>query len=181
MYANAAIALGVLVQTTIEWVFRIPKSAMSTLLWSGARLTTARNVAVSVACAAVIWVGYTYLVPDDMRAAASRAAQVASRLNQPLTSTTSAVEQVTNISELPPLELPPLPASSSAPNRWDLIEGLSVKGVQGSAVVYGQPILRLAAVGADRRHALGAQFGDLVPAKFIAPSPGSRPNQVSAS
>ena len=103
------------------------------------------------------------LVPDDMRAAASRAAQVASRFNQPLTSTTSAVERVTNISELPPLELPPLPASSSAPNRWDLVEGLSVKGVQGSAVVYGQPILQLAAVGADRRHALGAQFGDLVP------------------
>ena len=34
MYANAAIALGVLVQTTIERVFRMPKSGMSTLLWS---------------------------------------------------------------------------------------------------------------------------------------------------
>jgi hypothetical protein len=36
MYANAAIVLGVLVQTTIEQVFRIPKSGMSTLLWSRA-------------------------------------------------------------------------------------------------------------------------------------------------
>jgi hypothetical protein len=179
MYANAAIALGILVQTTTEWVFRIPKSAMSTLLWSGARLVTARSVAVSVACTAVIWVGYTYFVPDDMRAAASRAAQVASGLNRPLTSSPIAVERITNISELPPLELPPLPASSSAPNSWDLIEGLSARVVQDwrkganntpyhsvSAVVSGQPILQLVAVGADRRHALGARFGELVPGEI---------------
>ena len=170
MYANAAIALGVLVQTTIERVFRIPKSGMSTLLWSAARLITARSVAVSVVCAAVVWVSYNYLVPDDMKAAASRAAQVASRLNLPLTSTTSIVKQVTNISELPPLELPPLPASSSAPNRWDLIEGLNaevqVAGI--SAVVSGQRILRLVAVGADRRHALGARFGDLAPGRNLS-------------
>ena len=126
-------------------------------------MLTARNVAVSVACAAVIWFGYGYLVPNEMRTAASRAAQVASRLNLPPTSTASAVKRLTKISELPPLEFPPLPASSSAPNRWDLIEGLSVTVVQGSAVVSGQPILQLDAVGTDRRHALGAEFGGLVP------------------
>ena len=60
-------------------------------------------------------------------------------------------------------ELPPLPESSSAPNRWDLIEGLSAEEVEGPAVVSGQRILRLVAVGADGRHALGARFGDLAP------------------
>ena len=68
------------------------------------------------------------------------------------------VTKVTNISELPPL-----PESSSAPNRWDLIEGLSAEEVEGSAVVSGQRILRLVAVGADGRHALGVHFGDLAP------------------
>jgi hypothetical protein len=48
---------------------------------------------------------------------------------------TDIVTKVTNISELPPL-----PESSSAPNKWDLVEGLSVEVVQGSAVVSGQQI-----------------------------------------
>jgi hypothetical protein len=73
-------------------------------------------------------------------------------------SQTDIVTKVTNISELPPL-----PESSSAPNRWDLIEGLSAETVQGSAVVSGQRILQLVAVGTDGRHALGARFGDLAP------------------
>ena len=71
---------------------------------------------------------------------------------------TDIVTKVTNISELPLL-----PESSSAPNRWDLIEGLNAEEVQGSAVVAGQRILRLVAVGADRRHALAVRFGDLAP------------------
>jgi hypothetical protein len=71
---------------------------------------------------------------------------------------TDIVTKVTTISELPPL-----PESSSAPNRWDLIEGLNAEVVQESAVVSGQRILRLVAVGADGRHALGARFGDLAP------------------
>jgi adhesin HecA-like repeat protein len=71
---------------------------------------------------------------------------------------TDIVTKVTNISELPPL-----PESSSAPNRWDLIEGLNAEEVQGSAVVPGQHILRLVAAGADGRHALGVRFGDLAP------------------
>jgi hypothetical protein len=173
MYATAAIALGVLIQTTIEQVFRIPKCVMSTFLWSAARLITVRSIAVSVVYAAVLLLSYKYLVPDDMKAAASRAAQVASLLNLPLTSITSTAEQVTNISELPPL-----PQSSSAPNRWALIEGLNAKVVRDwregvnktyysvSEVISGEPILRLVAVGFDRRHALGAHFGDLVPGEI---------------
>jgi hypothetical protein len=172
MYASAAIVLGVLVQATIEQVLRIPKSVMST---SAARLITVRSVAVSVTCAAVVWVGYNYLVPDDVKAAASQAAQVATEYNLPLTSTASTAEQVTNISELPPL-----PQSSSAPNRWVLIEGLSAKvakdwreeanktyySVPVPSVVSGQPVLRLVAVGFDRPHVLGADFGDLVPGEI---------------
>src|SRR5262249_17950351 len=77
-------------------------------------------------------------------------------------------------------ELPPLPASSSAPNRWDLIEGLNAEELQGSAVVSGQPILQLVAVDADRRHALGAQFGELAPGEiyrlitWVKAEPGAR-------
>ena len=69
---------------------------------------------------------------------------------------TDMVTKVTTISELPRLL-----ESSSAPNGWDLIEGLSAEVLQGSAVVSGQHILRLVAVGADRRHALGVRFDDL--------------------
>jgi hypothetical protein len=68
------------------------------------------------------------------------------------------VTKVTTISELPPL-----PGSPSTPNGWDLIEGLNADVLQGSAVVSGQRILRLVAVGADRRHALGVRFDDLAP------------------
>ena len=61
--------------------------------------------------------------------------------------------------------LPPLPNSLSAPNEWDSIDGLSVEIVEGSAVVSGQRVLRLVAVGADGRHALGVRFGDLSPSQ----------------
>ena len=75
---------------------------------------------------------------------------------------TDIVTHVTSISELPPL-----PEFSSAPNSWDLIEGLGADVVQASAVVPGQRILRLVAVGADSqsdgRHALGARFSGLAP------------------
>ena len=77
-------------------------------------------------------------------------------------------------------ELPPLPKSSTAPNGWDLLEGLNAGEVQGSAVVGGQHILRLVAVGADRRHALGAGFGDLAPSgiyravAWVKAAPGVR-------
>jgi acyl carrier protein len=71
---------------------------------------------------------------------------------------TEMVTKVTTISELPRL-----PDSFSAPNKWDLIEGLNATVLQGSAVVSGQHILRLVAVGADCRHALGVRFDDLAP------------------
>lgn len=54
--------------------------------------------------------------------------------------------------------LPPLPGSSSAANNWDLVEGLSVELLQGSAPVSGQYILRLIASGTNSRHALAARF-----------------------
>jgi hypothetical protein len=147
MYAGVAIVFGGLVQATIEQIFRIPKSDMSTLL----SITTPNNVrvgAVLVIGAGVAWGSYNYFVPDDMKTAASPAAQPPSQVG-PTT-------QATNISELPPL-----PESSSTPARWDLIDGLSVKEVEGSSVV--SRILRLVAVGADGRHALGARFGGLNP------------------
>jgi hypothetical protein len=85
------------------------------------------------------------------------------------------VTNVTNISELPTL-----PESSSAPNRWDLIEGLNAEVVEGAAVVPGQRILRLVAVGADGRHALGVRFGGLAPGgvyratAWVKAEPGAR-------
>ena len=78
----------------------------------------------------------------------------------------------TNISELPALP---------SPNRWDLIEGLRAEFIQGSAVVSGQQLLRLVAVGTDGRHALGGEFGDTALAQSIVPSPGSRPIWVPGS
>ena len=63
---------------------------------------------------------------------------------------------------------PHVPESSAAPNRWDLIDGLSAEAVEEAAVVSGQRILRLVAVGADSRHALGARFGDLAPSRNLS-------------
>jgi hypothetical protein len=68
------------------------------------------------------------------------------------------VIKVTNV-----CELPALPKFPCVPKRWDLIEGLNAKVVQGSAVVPGQRILRLVAAGTEGRHALGARFGDFAP------------------
>jgi hypothetical protein len=58
-------------------------------------------------------------------------------------------------------DLPPLPKLSGAAIRWNLIEGLNVQVLQGTAIVPGQRILRLVAAGENRRHALGVQFGPL--------------------
>jgi hypothetical protein len=46
-------------------------------------------------------------------------------------------------------------------HRWDVFDGLHAEVIEGTPVVHGQQILRLAAVG-DGRHALGARFGGLV-------------------
>ena len=66
-------------------------------------------------------------------------------------------------------QLPPLSDSSSGPDQWDLIEGLHATiieaGDNGSDAVPSQGILRLAAVGSDGRHALGARFRGLGPGK----------------
>jgi hypothetical protein len=67
-------------------------------------------------------------------------------------------EQVTDIRELPPVC-----ESYSGPEKWDLIDGLNAKPVEGSAVVSGQRILRLVAVAAESRHALSARFSGLAP------------------
>ena len=81
----------------------------------------------------------------------------------------------TNISDLPPLL-----ESGSNPISWDLIEGLSAVVVQESAVVAGQSVLRLVAVGIDGRHALGMRGGGLVPRKayravtWVKAQPGVR-------
>jgi hypothetical protein len=61
-----------------------------------------------------------------------------------------AMAQVTNIRELPLL------------HQWDVFDGLHAEVIEGTSVVGGQQILRLAAVG-DGRHALGARFCGLVP------------------
>ena len=58
--------------------------------------------------------------------------------------------QVTDIRELPLL------------HQWDVFDGLHAEVIEGTPVVGGQQILRLAAVG-DGRHALGARFCGLVP------------------
>ena len=113
-----------------------------------------RVVGVLTICAAAAWASRAYFVPDDMKADVS---QTCSQVGSSTTGT-CIVAQTTDIAELPAL-----PESSTAPNGWDLIEGLNAEVLQGSAVVGGQHILRLVAVGADRRHALGAGFGDLAP------------------
>jgi len=66
----------------------------------------------------------------------------------------------TNVSDLPTLL-----ESCSNPISWDLIEGLNAEVVRESAVVAGQSILRLVAIGIDGRHALGVRRGGLVPRK----------------
>jgi hypothetical protein len=60
-------------------------------------------------------------------------------------------------------KLPLLPASPFGPDKWDLLEGVSAEVVQGSAVVSGQRIMRLVAVGVAGRHALGIRFSGLAP------------------
>ena len=68
--------------------------------------------------------------------------------------------KVTDISELPPLT-----DSSSAPDKWDFVEGLSVEVVQASTVNSGENILRLVAAGNPGRHALAARFSTSAPGR----------------
>ena len=89
---------------------------------------------------------------------------------------TDLVTKVTTISDLPRP-----PKSSSAANRWDLIEGLNAEVFQGSAVVSGQHILRLVAVGPTGGMSWESALIILIPVQFIAPPPGSRLSPVSTS
>ena len=47
-------------------------------------------------------------------------------------------------------------------HQWDVFDGLHAEVIEGTSVVGGEQILRLASVG-DGRHALGARFCGLVP------------------
>ena len=77
-----------------------------------------------------------------------------------LPSRSDIVTKVTDISELPPLT-----HSSSAPDKWDFVEGLSVEVVQASTVNSGENILRLVAAGDPGRHALAARFSTSAPGR----------------
>ena len=105
-----------------------------------------RFFGVILICAGVAWASRAYLVPDCSQSGSSTIG------------TCIVAQTITTIGELPPL-----PESSTAPKGWDLIEGLNAEVFQGSELVAGQHILRLVAVGADQRHALGAVFDDLAP------------------
>ena len=63
------------------------------------------------------------------------------------------------------VDCPHFPESISGPDSWDMIGGLSANSIQETAVIPGQRILRLIAVGAngqsDGRHALGIRFRGL--------------------
>jgi hypothetical protein len=156
MYAGLAITVGVFIQTTIEQIFRTQKSNMSILLSSAAHRRTEGVFVVLIMCA-VAWAANNYFAPDDMKTAPLRVVRTSSQI---LSSTreTPVITRVTDSSELPPLS-----EVSAGPDRWDLIEGLNAELFQGSAVISGQRILRLVAVGTDGRHALGVRFGELAP------------------
>jgi hypothetical protein len=89
--------------------------------------------------------------------------------------TNPVLTEVTNIGELP--ALPELPAG---PDKWDLIDGLAAKVIEGPTAVSGQRVLQLVAAGADGRHALGARFGGLDPggayrlSAWVRAEPGAR-------
>ena len=139
----------------------IPKSEMSTSLSTGARLNTVRIVAVSIVCASFAWVSHNYFV------AVQASWQVASSTAE------TVFRKVTDISELPPV-----PESTSGPDRWDLIEGLNAQVVQGSAMVPGWHMLRLVAAGANGQSDTVMHWGSalvgLLPVESIARSPGSK-------
>ena len=121
---------------------------MSTLLSTAVR-STLKVVGVLAIFAGLAWATRTHLVADDIKTDAS---QISPQVRIPT---------YTTIRELPRLD-----ESSSAPKGWDLIEGLNAEVLQGSAVVSSQHVLRLVAVGADRRHALGVRFDDLAPGRL---------------
>lgn len=54
-----------------------------------------------------------------------------------------------------------MPQAGSGPNRWDLIEGLNVIGVDGESPAAGQHLLRLTALASEGRHAIAVRFGGL--------------------
>jgi hypothetical protein len=118
----------------------ISKSESSSLLSTGTRWNLVRIFAGFFFAFSFLLVGHNYLV-GGMKTAGSA----------------MKFRKVTDINELPAI-----PESSSAQNRWDLIWGLDAEVVEGSAVVSGHA-LRLVAVGVDRRHALGVRSGDLAP------------------
>jgi hypothetical protein len=84
-------------------------------------------------------------------------------------------EQATDIGELPPVS-----ESYSGLDKWDLIDGLNANPVEELAIVSGQRILRLVAVGDDCRHALSARFSGLAPDRiyrvstWVRGEPGTR-------
>ena len=139
MYAGAATIFGILIQTPLNRIFGVPRSVMPTLPSTGAPVNAVRVALVVVIGAAVAWGSGTYFMGGP-------------------SIPTTFDKQIADVSALPLL-----PGSSSAPNEWDLIEGLGAAVVEKPVVVAGQRILQLVAVGADRRHALGVHFGDLAP------------------
>jgi hypothetical protein len=114
----------------------MPRSDTLRFLSTGARHNTVLVLVVLIVGAVASWVGRSYLMPEVKKVAVS-------------------------IADV--RQLPSFPVTGSAPDEWDLIEGLNAEPTEGSAVNSGQRVLRLAAVGADGRHALGARFGGLTP------------------
>ena len=153
MYAMAALVFGVLLQTISMHIFKTSGTDISALLSILARSKRAQVVGVLVICAGVAFANYDHLVPDDMRTLTARAMQNSLLLTLPDVETPRAA---TNINEL---SLP----ISWGPDEWDLIEGLNVREASGREMTPARPILRLVAVGADGRHALGGRFGGLAP------------------
>jgi acyl carrier protein len=87
-----------------------------------------------------------------------RAGRLARHLHSRMQGVRRAKSHVTDIRELPPL-----PETPSEPRQWHLIEGLNAEVIEGTPMVTGQHIMRLAAAGPEGRHALGARFGGFSP------------------
>jgi hypothetical protein len=61
------------------------------------------------------------------------------------------------------VDLPQLPRTAKGPSRWELIEGLRAEQIEGPGGADGQPLLRLSAERYESRHAISADFIDLLP------------------
>ena len=161
MYASTAIGLGIIIQETIERIFRIRKSYNHPSPVIATGWNTVGTLVVAIICTSIVLGCYNYFASEDIKTTASRAAQVASRLaDLPSTRPKSIVMRATKISELPPIL-----ESSFLHGQWDVIWGLNATALSAPTVVPGQPVLRLVAVGADGRHALAARFVGLVPGR----------------